>query len=330
VVGTYSGSVIDHIIDLCGFPSDSIMVKCIKEEGLTRLEDVVTLSLHDVNDFQIANDAGYKVKPLAHHNRKLRGFLLYYSKKCRELSFILDTNDVMMISKKEFNGYLGSPAYHTELQMHLQSEALITKQVEVMNEILLYDQIIAFIAQDNFDMVDDIEQVDFIEEGSLFKVLVELEPGETLHESLDWIVEDNPDTCDPYIWTHFNALGKSNKMIPRMVNQPKTASAPVWGADIGKHRGIMTDTASVDWGAHVVTDLAGHCTLKHLCIVKYVIKTLEIDWGPSFYGSKADEFSKFSGNQGFLYDPDYGEKQPDLMGYSLAGYSAAALQGKGE
>jgi hypothetical protein len=262
------------------------------------------------------------------NTRRLRGFLLYYSKKCCELSFNLGTEDVMMISKKELISNLGTPVYHTDLRMRLQCEALVTKQSEVNDGTLLYDQILAFIAQDNLDMVDDNEQVDFVDKGSLFKVLVELEPGETLHESLDWIVEDDLGT--PYIWTHFNALGKSNKKITRMVNQAKITSSPLWGADIGKHRGIMTDTASVEWGAHVVTYLAGHCTMKHLCIVKYVIRTLEIDRGPSFYGSKPDEISKFSGNPGFLYDPDYGEKQPDLIGYSLAGYSAAALQGKGE
>jgi hypothetical protein len=217
VVGTYSRSVIDHIIDLCGFPSDSIMIKYIKGEGWTDLGDVTSLSLHDVNDFQLANDASYKGKPLAVHVRRLRGFLLYYSKKCCELSFTLDKDDVMMISKKELEGYLGTPAYHMDLRMHLQREGLKANHIKATEEdskvidkenkvnvikmdneamkdtnikvlresddedtaaeFLLYDQIIAFIEQDNLDMVDDMEQVDFIKEGSFYDVVVEWETG---------------------------------------------------------------------------------------------------------------------------------------------------------
>ena len=114
-------SVIDHIINLCGFPDDSTMVEFIQREGWNELSDVTTLSLEDVNDFKTVNrDGSYKAKPLAHHVRKFRGFLLYYLRKCRDLSTSLDKDDVMMISKTEFNDYLGSPNYHNDLQSDLK------------------------------------------------------------------------------------------------------------------------------------------------------------------------------------------------------------------
>jgi hypothetical protein len=109
-------SVIDHIIDICGFPDDSIMTEFIKQEGWTELSDVVTITLDEVADFKTVNkDGSYKAKPLAHHLRKFKGFLLLYNNKCRDLSTTLDAEDVLQITKTHFNEYCGSPEYHTDL-----------------------------------------------------------------------------------------------------------------------------------------------------------------------------------------------------------------------
>jgi hypothetical protein len=123
--------VIDHIINLCGFPDDSTMVEYIKQQGWTELTDVVTIQLDEVADFRTNNDDGsYKAKPMAHHIRKFKGFLLFYNRKCQELSSILDEEDVLEISKARFNEYLGSPSYHSDLQAGLAPSTSISSAVE--------------------------------------------------------------------------------------------------------------------------------------------------------------------------------------------------------
>jgi hypothetical protein len=112
-----SMSIIDHIIDICGFSEDSTMTEFIKQQGWTELSDVVTVSLEEVADFRTVKDDGsYKAKPLAHHVRKFKGFLLFYNRQCQELSTTLDEEDVLDITKAKLNDYLGSPKYHEDLQ----------------------------------------------------------------------------------------------------------------------------------------------------------------------------------------------------------------------
>jgi predicted amino acid racemase len=78
--------IIDHTIDICGFSEDSTMAEFIKQQAWTELSDVVTISLEEVADFRTLKDDGsYKAKPLAHHVRKLKGFLLFYNRQCQEL-----------------------------------------------------------------------------------------------------------------------------------------------------------------------------------------------------------------------------------------------------
>ena len=126
-----SSGIIEHILYLCGFADDSTMVEFIQNEGWTELLDVTTISLDKVNDFKTVNrDGSYKAEPLTHHVRKFCGFLLYYLRKCRDLSSNLDTDDVMRITKMEFNDYLGSPEYHTDLQSFSRSTAAPTAVVD--------------------------------------------------------------------------------------------------------------------------------------------------------------------------------------------------------
>jgi hypothetical protein len=120
-----SRTVIDHIIGLCGFPDDSTMVEYIRSEGWTEVADVVMISLKEVDEFKTTNDDGsYRAKPLTFHLRKFKGFLLFYNRKCRELSTTLSSDDVLDITKTSFLDYCGSPAYHEDLEIGL---AQVTK-----------------------------------------------------------------------------------------------------------------------------------------------------------------------------------------------------------
>jgi hypothetical protein len=80
------------------------------------LTDFITLTLDDVNDLRLVNDDGsYAAKPLSHHVRKLKAFLLLYNQKCISLYSTIDEDDVLNMTKSEFNDYCGSPGYHNDL-----------------------------------------------------------------------------------------------------------------------------------------------------------------------------------------------------------------------
>jgi hypothetical protein len=112
--------VIKHIIDICGFPSDSTMVEVFQNEGWTDIADVAMVTFKDVDEFKTVNrDGSYKAKPLNYHLRRFRGFLLYYNRKCRELSTTLDNHDVLAITDTELFDYCGSPKFHDDLEIGL-------------------------------------------------------------------------------------------------------------------------------------------------------------------------------------------------------------------
>jgi hypothetical protein len=49
---------------------------------------------------------------MAFHLRQFKAFLMYYNRKCIDLSSTLDNDDVLIISKKELFDYKVSPEYH--------------------------------------------------------------------------------------------------------------------------------------------------------------------------------------------------------------------------
>ena len=109
-------TVIDHLKDLCDFPDDSTMVKFIDQQGWTKLKHVTTVGLDDVKDFATTKDDGsYEARPLMIHLRLFKCFLLYYNRKCREFSTKLDEEDVLAITKTEFEEYCGSAEYHEDV-----------------------------------------------------------------------------------------------------------------------------------------------------------------------------------------------------------------------
>jgi hypothetical protein len=98
-----SSEVINHIIDICGFLDDSTMVEYINKQQWTDLADVVMITLAEVDEFKLVNKYGsYIAKPMQHHVRRFKGFLLLYNQKRRDLSTTLDEEDVMDITKRQY------------------------------------------------------------------------------------------------------------------------------------------------------------------------------------------------------------------------------------
>jgi hypothetical protein len=138
VVSTRSNvkSIIDHIIDICGFPDDSTMTEYIREQGWRELSDVVMITLDEVADFKLVNDDGsYKAKPLNHHLRKFKGFLLMYNRLSRNLSAPLSKDDVLNITKEQFDVYCRSPEYHMDLQTGLATPTKATVPAAAPDEL---------------------------------------------------------------------------------------------------------------------------------------------------------------------------------------------------
>jgi hypothetical protein len=221
-----STSVIDHIIYLCGFPDDSNMVKFIRNKGWIDLSDVTTLSLDDTNDFETVS---YKDQPLAHHVRKFRGFLLYYLRKCHELSFDnLDQDEVMMLNKQEFTSYCGSLDYHTD--MHLSGYKKRAPKLVVIED----DHTVPFEGEHSTKI-----SIDKVFIGSTFGTTTQLDDGTTkLDDDATTLDNDNSKLDNPNV-------------------------ADLWGVDVGndylkdktKKKGYITGdpafgacmTSDFDW-----------------------------------------------------------------------------------
>ena len=76
---TAKSALLNHIIKICKYADDTIMVEFMKQEGWDTLEDIVMIPLDEVNDFKLLNkDGSFKGKPLTHHLRKFKAFILYY------------------------------------------------------------------------------------------------------------------------------------------------------------------------------------------------------------------------------------------------------------
>jgi hypothetical protein len=105
--------VIAKIIYLCDFPMDSTMVRFIDQQVWTKLIHVTTIKVGEIKDFHtVKHDGGYEAKPMRIHLRMFEAFLLYYKRKCCELSTLLDDNDVAdIMSKTGFHEYCGSDAF---------------------------------------------------------------------------------------------------------------------------------------------------------------------------------------------------------------------------
>ena len=115
-VGGSSNSVMEHIINICGFPEGSTMVEIFQQEGWVDIADITMITMSEADGLHTTNsDGGFKAKPMTFHLRRFKAFLMYYNRKCRELSTTLNDEDVLTISKTELFDYMGSPAYHDDI-----------------------------------------------------------------------------------------------------------------------------------------------------------------------------------------------------------------------
>ena len=109
-------AILNHICKICKYADDTIMAEFMKKEGWETLEDIVMIPLEEVNDFKLLNaDGTFKGKPLTHHLRKFKAFILYYHRKCKETGTILESDDVLNISVEEFVKYCLSTDFHSDL-----------------------------------------------------------------------------------------------------------------------------------------------------------------------------------------------------------------------
>ena len=125
-----TNDVIKHIQELCGFPEDSTMVKYMTQQGWASLIDITMLSLEEIKDFATTKEDGsFEAKPMLHHQRILKGFLLWYNRLSRDLTVTLDEDDVLGLTRSRFLEYCGSPEYHSDMAMGLSN----TKRAPVIS-----------------------------------------------------------------------------------------------------------------------------------------------------------------------------------------------------
>jgi hypothetical protein len=99
-------AIIDHIIQICDLPADSIMVKYIGEQQWSTLAHVVSVGLDEVGHFFTVRKDGFTFEdtPMLIHLRKFKAFLLYYKRKtCWGDG--PNENDVMLWTPKDFSQY---------------------------------------------------------------------------------------------------------------------------------------------------------------------------------------------------------------------------------
>jgi Reverse transcriptase (RNA-dependent DNA polymerase) len=109
--------IVDFIINTCGFPEDSTMVKVIDQQGWEELHSVVSMDIEKIKDFTVRNEHGlYEEKPLLVHLTFMKGFILLYRRRCKELSSVLDDHDTMnFISKDQFKHYMRSEMFQEDV-----------------------------------------------------------------------------------------------------------------------------------------------------------------------------------------------------------------------
>jgi hypothetical protein len=71
--------IIDHIIQICDFPADLIMVKYIGQHQRSTLDHIVSVGLNEVNKIFTVRKDGFTFEdtPMLIHLRKFKSFLLY-------------------------------------------------------------------------------------------------------------------------------------------------------------------------------------------------------------------------------------------------------------
>jgi hypothetical protein len=88
------------------------MAEHIRHQQWEDLVDVTTIAIGDIKDFHVVRHNGtFNAKPLLKHCHMFKGFLLYYRRRCDELSTTLGEEDMLEWKKTHFLDYLGSINY---------------------------------------------------------------------------------------------------------------------------------------------------------------------------------------------------------------------------
>jgi hypothetical protein len=133
-------SVMEHIINTCGFPDDSTMVEVFRQEGWTGIADITMITMAEADGLFVANsDGSYKAKPMMFHIRQFKAFLMYYNRKCCDLSTALNDEDVLNITKTELFDYMGSPGYRDDIEEGLSKSTKPTTSAAYNNEFMASD-----------------------------------------------------------------------------------------------------------------------------------------------------------------------------------------------
>jgi hypothetical protein len=110
--------IINHVIMLCGFESNSVFVEYINQEGWSKLSHVMSMSVTDVNAVHTveSNRWTFRSRPDEKEIQVFKGLLLYHARLSNTLNRPLNENDVMMlITKSVFDCYLSSEDYHVDM-----------------------------------------------------------------------------------------------------------------------------------------------------------------------------------------------------------------------
>jgi hypothetical protein len=105
-------NIIQHIMMLCGFPEDSLMVEVIKQEGWTSWRiSVSSLLTRSRITGLLRGDGMHLGCSMMVHICMFKAFLLYYKRKSRDHTYPPDEEDVLEYTKFVFNEYCRSDQY---------------------------------------------------------------------------------------------------------------------------------------------------------------------------------------------------------------------------
>jgi hypothetical protein len=75
--------ILDHVIQLCDFPFDSVMVKYIDQQQWSALPHIITVGFDEIDEFYTVRDDGitFESSPVLFQLHRFNTFWLYYKSK---------------------------------------------------------------------------------------------------------------------------------------------------------------------------------------------------------------------------------------------------------
>jgi hypothetical protein len=114
---------ISKIMLMCDFHDDSTMARYIDQQQWAELEHVAMIDVIEVKDFfTVDQDGNFEAKPMMVHLCMFKAFLLFYRQKRRESPFKMTEDNVLLITKGEFNRYWDSDQNQFDLAISSVNE----------------------------------------------------------------------------------------------------------------------------------------------------------------------------------------------------------------